>query len=404
MDHTVELPKHQGVTQDVHHLEACLRRLRAEWKEAQQALGLKSNAPWSQIAEHIRVDRGTAQRLVRMNRLHDPVAEDLEQVPGLQGWQRVLSGVEERISAEHPAYQRLALACDHYGAALERLGGSKASAVRAVSMRDRPPRTPTVEEPSGHREWLSAAADVIGYQLDTRLNLQAARPSRERPGRLDLLTLNSFLGCVGRAGAMPFALFRHTAVSSERLRPEGLPASRFSLLSSGTSKPPPALLSTDDGERQVTFIEPSWYQLGEPIDVTVMLEQTGWTPAPTADDRETLAFSVVNKHPCRRLIAEVHLDPELAHETYTRFGSYRDLGESSPDNWFDRLPEPAGPGERGGFTLDECPPGVAQYEETVAELQRRSGWDLSGFVRHRVVVELPMPLARYTSSIEPTET
>ncbi|MEM9083477.1 MAG: hypothetical protein AAGB34_07770, partial [Planctomycetota bacterium] len=55
-------------------LESCLDRLISEWTQAMQALGLAKTSTWTEIAECLELDRGTAQRLVRIARISHPTA------------------------------------------------------------------------------------------------------------------------------------------------------------------------------------------------------------------------------------------------------------------------------------------------------------------------------------------
>ena len=196
-----------------------LRRLVAEWRAARVKLGLATSATFTDVARKLDVDRGTAQRLNRVSRLAEVGAADLGHFPGVRAWNRVLAGVERVLGAEHPNYQTLSLACDHYAAWL---GGSRSAAVRRFASAAPVPNgspshpTPTAEAagPAAGREsararWVDAAAEVVGYGVDVRLDLVMVRETAGDGRRdVDLSTVNVLKGCRGGPAAMPLAFTR----------------------------------------------------------------------------------------------------------------------------------------------------------------------------------------------------
>ena len=384
-------------------LAAVLDRLVSEWREARAALGLSHGAPWSQVARRLELDRGTAQRLVRMGRFAETGAEDLVHVPGPQGWQRVLAGVERALGAQHAVHRRLSAACERYGKCLAALGGSKAAALRAISPQPGHghPRA-TAATQRARKRWFEAAVEGMGYRIETRIGLMIVRPCADDPERLDLATLHAFFGCTGSRGALPFALTRFATKDGVTPVPgSAAPESHaFVTLQSGTSTPPPALLFTGDAERQTVFIEPTWSESPTPLDVSLLQVELSASPSPWANDPPLLILNALNRHPVRRYVKQTLLHPDVERGTVARLAAYRDLAVyGQTRHWFDRLPEPA---RLEPFRLAPEPEleGLPRFADLIAELRAKLDWDLDGFLGHRAVLEHPIPLARYAIEYE----
>lgn len=385
-------------------LEESVRRLASEWREAKQALGLPLGASWSQIADHLDLDRGTGQRLVRMAGMDRFTPGDLDYIPGTAAWQKVLAGIEGHLGPDHPAYARLSLACDRFDEVLGRFGGSKAAAKRVLeSPAQSGERAPVAwRRAQSKKRWIDAAADYVGFRVAQRCEFVFARQSPQDPEKVDIAMAIVFLWCRGEPWAIPFTLARYASQDGANpLTSESAP--RFALLTSTTSSPPPAVLSTGDGDRQTVFIEPSWTELHAPLDIGIMLRIEQTMPVPWLDDPKQLILTSLMRQPCDVFRNECYLDPVLDDATYVNtYSAYRDLSVlGHTRHWFDRLPETATIEHIDGFTHRTPAAGpFPHFNKFVDEVERRLGWGLDKFAGYGVTIQDPIPFARYSMEFE----
>lgn len=391
---------------------ASLNRLAEEWAYTVRALNLGPRPTWSEIAKSVSVDRGTAQRLVVMTRnIQSGVSVESHDIPGFAAWSKVLSGLDNALGTEHPAYQRLAAACESFETALLPYGGSKAAALRAIAERRQ-------SLTNVQRDGVAAAnavrlglvrncAEAIGYCVKWRLNLQIARPNPHHAERLDVAMVNVFLGCTGRPGAMPLALDRFgIGTGSEVEQSSG--QHRAFVLTSVTSNPPPAILTVADDTHQTAFIEPTWTERS--IDVGILTQKLAGLPSPIApaNAAERLLFSMVNRHPTEHLVLQTLLHPELAEGRAVWSGAYRGPPSGDrPGQWFDKLPEPLSLVKseswracvgRGDGIGDGMP-----LQRIIEEVEKRLQWGLDTYPHTSSVYSNPFPFASYSTIFEPRE-
>lgn len=383
-------------------LEASVHRLASEWREARSAAGIPIGAAWSKVAAALALDRGTAQRLVRLASLERFVPGDLDYVPGTAGWQKVLSGIERTLGAEHPALVRLSLACDRFEEALGHFGGSKAAAKRALDAGEGRAASPIAVQRAERKDaWIEAAAGYIGSRVERRVDLVFARCSPETPGAVDITMVIVSQGCRGEPWALPFTLARFASQDGDTpLQSSGGP--RFRVLDSVTSSPPPAILTTGDAERQTVFIEPSWTETHRSLDVGIMLTSEATMPLPWLDDPKQLVLTALMRQPAMTFHNECYLDPRLAaRSSVASYSAYRDLSVlGSTRHWFDRLPETAEIRRLEAFAPRAADAPFDGYDDLVAEVRRRLDWDLDGFAGYAATVDRPIPFARYSMEFD----
>lgn len=384
-------------------LHESLQRLSGEWREACEALGLRSGTSWSGVAELLGLDRGTAQRLVRLGGADEVSGLDLDYVPGTAAWQKVLAGTEKQLGPDHRAQVRLALACDRFDEALSALGGSKASAKRALASGARVGGLSSVsaQRSRAKSRWVDAAAEYVGYRVEQRADITFVRRNPKRLDKLDIAMVILFRGCTGEPWALPFTLARYASQDGESpLQSSSEPA--FRLLSSVTTSPPPAVLSTGDSERQTVFIEPSWMELPGTLDIGVMIRIEGTMPLPWLDDPKQLILTSLMRQPAESYRSEAFLEPEVdAVSSVNAFSCYRDLSVLGlTRHWFDRLPETAPIEELGAFGSGSAGRSFAGYDGLVDELRINLDWGLDTYVGYGASVDMPVPFARYSMEFE----
>ncbi|MEM1186519.1 MAG: hypothetical protein AAGI53_16135 [Planctomycetota bacterium] len=385
-------------------LEKSVQRLASEWREAKQALGLPLGSSWSQIANRLDVDRGTSQRLARMASMDQFKPADLDYIPGTAAWQKVLSGMELHLGADHRAYARLSLACDRFDQALTPFGGSKAGAKRALESAEAEgmPTPVSWRRARSKKAWIDAAAEYVGFRVAQKNEFTFVRRSPGRDDTVDVAMAVVFLGCTGEPWALPFTLARYASKDGNNpLTTEIAP--RFALLTSVTTSPPPAVLSTGDGDRQTVFIEPSWTDVHSSLDIGIMLTIEETIPLPWLEDPKQLILTSLMRQPSNSYRNECYLDASLDAATYvTAYSAYRDLSVLGlTRHWFDRLPEAPPIEQVGAFARRD--PGsqpFARFNEFVDEVRRRLDWDLDSFAGYGVTVEAPIPFARYSMEFE----
>ncbi len=398
-----------------------LRRLVREWRIARSKMGLPAASSFADIARRLNVDRGTAQRLNRIGKLVDVGPADLEQFPGVRAWHSVVVGAGQALGASDPAVVALGSACEGFAAYLAAAGGSLSAVVRHLKADGSNGSGAGGGPPAGERAvpaaggsdaaeaiparaaWVQAAADVMGYCIDVRVDVQLVResavPADGSPRELGLAMLNVLHGCRGRPGAMPLAFTRHARPPAFAGKPDEGPAvpRPFQLLRSGTSRPAPAVLTTGDGTRHTMFVEPQWATSPNPLDLALLQHDPEPIPSPWGTSIEWLEFAGVNRHPCRRLVLDRLVSREkdaLVVPSLAAFRSHNNLSHDEP--WFDRLPQHGSvrrlgtPAEAAG---DDPFPG---YSEILAEALGVLAWPSDELIVYRAVVDDPIPLASYT--------
>jgi hypothetical protein len=381
-------------------LDNALTQVFGEWRHVRILIGLRTGATGSQIMQTLGVDRGTAQRLARLSRQDVVDSQMLSLVPGTAAWQTVVLATERLLGAEHPHFQRFAAAVDRLAYCIGRLGGSRAAAMRA---RDKASEHASEHESSVRQAWSQAAMDVFGYSIDTRINIKLYRPTPGMPGRMDEATIQSLLGCRGRPGAQAITLRQFNTLDGVTLRASSTPEEARSayVLRAGTSTPPPQLLSTGDDRTQVTIIEPNWMERSDPLDISVLRVDTGSLDWPWLSRPHVLEVESLNRYPSRTTAYLYLIHKDLDEGTSASFHAYCDRRiDSLGRPWFDRLPTqdrmariPA------PFSADHHPE-FPILRPIAEESFTRLGWDGEPFVTYWVVVEHPIPLARYVFSLE----
>jgi hypothetical protein len=379
-----------------------LNRLVAEWRLARSKMGLGSTATVMDVAAKLEVDRGTAQRLNRISKLEDFTSTAVEFFPGVRAWNQILAGVERVLGADHPNYQTLALACDHYSAWINSKGGSRSAALRQ-SLQDQQETTgvmPEIPSQTARAQWVQASAEIFGYLIETRMHTYLLRQTPDlSPPRMDLASLEVLKNCRGKPHALPLAWSRSTfqtgPITDQTHR-------NFFVLRSLTSKPAPATLSTGNEYRHTVFVEPQWASMTEPLNLAHLHEGRGAIELPWGTDEEWFEFSTINRHPCRRLIIERVVCSDVDKRCVAALRVFRThTMKAHEEPWFDRIPEDA-PIQRIGSIDDAiASEPFAGYGEVMREALDKMKWDVSDLVVFRAVIENPIPLATYTVMFDP---
>lgn len=409
-------------------LQGVLRRLHKDWNEAALAIKLRANSSYSDIARKLSVDRGTAQRLLRLLRTSEVDTVDLQHFPGVRAWTSVLNGLEGLIGESHDKFQRLSLAVDQFGKSLRDSGGSKQAVIRDLR------KGPGAEVAAGgggagvavevqggvggagftgdksdaRSRWVVAAADMVGYCIDYRLHMQFLRRNPEHPSRVDLATMDGFKGCRGVSNAAPFVIGRFAIGSSTQLEDLEKPAEgrAFQILDSLTTKPIPAVLSIGGTQRQTILIEFPWDAMTNPVDLAVLNNEpsaAGDNEAETPED--WVELSLVHRHPSRNLILDRVVPASFEKDFNVTFRAYRTNIDSAPGGpWYDRMDETATLERLGSVVeaIDKGPEPFAGYRAVAQETLKRLGWGMEELILYRVHVRDPMPFAKYAIIFEKT--
>jgi hypothetical protein len=375
-----------------------LARLVAEWRATRRALELPPTATVQQISDRLALSWATAQRLNRLGKLVNVNVNDLEFFPGARAWDRIMQGVENVLGAQHPNYQTLALAADHFVAWITSTGGSRSAAIREAAAAEAKIASASGEltRQNDRELCVEAWGRIFGCISDACLNVRIARHSPGlTPPRLDLATINALKTCIGKPGAMPLAFTRSTfSIEHKQFEGhDGEDARSFFLLRSMTSKPVPSILFTSDAKRQTAFVEPQWTSMTKPLDVSLMHQSAGAIPWVN----NWLEFQTQNVHPCRRLILERIVSREIDAKCNASLRVYRS-NEMIPheEPWFHRIPDDT-PLERFN-NIEEAGANepLSGYGALMAESLQRLKWDIEDMVVFRAVIENPIPLAHYT--------
>jgi hypothetical protein len=374
-----------------------LNRLVAEWRLVRSKLGLGSSATVVEVAAKLEVDRGTAQRLSRISKLENFTPTAVEFFPGVRAWNQILAGVERILGAQHPNYQTLSLACDHYTAWINSMGGSRSAAMRQ-SLQDQQAATgilPEIPSDTARGQWVQASAEIFGYLIETRMHSQLLRYTPDlNPPRMDLASLEVLKNCRGKPHALPLAWSRSTfstgPTTDETRR-------SFFVLRSLTSKPAPATLSTGTEYRHTVFVEPQWASMTEPLNIAHLHEGRGALEVPWGTQEEWFEFSTINRHPCRKLVIERVVCSDIDSKCVAALRVFRThTMKAHEEPWFDRIPEDA-PIQRIGSVDDAiAAEPFAGYGEVMREALEKMKWDVGDLIVFRAVVENPIPLATYT--------
>jgi hypothetical protein len=373
-------------------LVSVLRRLHAEWQSAAGGLKLSASSSFSEVATRLSLDRGTAQRLVRISRIPEVEASDLSHFPGVRAWVRVVSAVEAALGESDPRSQTLALAAQHFSECLNDMGGSKSAALRDLKTH------PDMRDASDARaQWVNAAADIIGYSVGTRLYRQMIRKSPDGAPSMDLATLDALHQCRGLPHASPFVLGGYSIDDKGKVFERPSQPSYF-VLPKFTSNPMPAILSTGDDTRQTIYIEPQWIALDEPLNVAFLREKVAAFGASWAED-DWFELSLLNRHPTRRLILERVVLREYDEQFTATFRCYRGNIAFAPGGpWYDRLPEPAKLVRIGSpREAEKHPAPYPGYAELSRETFSRLDWSDDDLVLYRAVIDNPIPFAKYAT-------
>jgi hypothetical protein len=379
-------------------LASALGRLMGEWNEIRPLVGLGAGITGSRASEVLGVDRGTAQRLAKLSRTRQVTLADLEGVPGVAAWERVVAALEARLGETHPAVQRMAFACDRFASSIDGFGGSRAAVVRALKDHASAAPDETSSAEAVRRAWVEASAAAMGFSMDVRLRVFVYRPNPQTPEMLDEAMLQSMQGCVGSPGAHPLTLLRYRTRDGETITSSSTTegARSFFLLRHGTSSPPPDILSTGDEKIQTVMVEPTWSRRSSPLDVASVVADRAAGPMPWASPPPILEAETLNRYPTRRLVLLYLLHQDVERGSVATFGAYGDRrldGLGRP--WFDRLPE------HGSLRRFDAPlslnidPEIPSCAAMLQEMFERLGWDSSPFVAYLARVDAPIPLARY---------
>jgi hypothetical protein len=437
------LPGPGDAHDDSHKLLGALRRLHAEWRAAALDLRLRNNSSYSDVIRTLDIDRGTAQRLLRVLRIPDVEATDLPHFPGVRAWYRVIHGVEAALSPDPYRSQCLQLAVDQFAEALKESGGSKQAAIREVQRGELEgpgnPGSPVVAQgvtgnggpyPSGggasgiptgstshgvagqsgpfsgdrmspRTRWVLAAADVIGYLMDYRLHMQLFQPCQGVPAKYDFAWLDAFKSCRGTPNAAPFVIGRtnypHSTDSPPAKGEKGM-----HVLHSMTSQPSPLVSHSSGSSRHTVFVEFPWDSMTGPIDLAVLNIEPGMHDAPQPPE-DWLTGSLINRHPSRRLILDRVVPMEIDRGFSASFRVFRTETHIAPGGpWYDRLEEPS-PVRRLGridHAIASEPEPFPGYRQLALEALDRLEWDTSGLVLYRAMVDDPIPFAKYSVVFE----
>lgn len=412
---------------------AALRRLQTGWIRAAERLDLLPSSRYSDISVKIKLDRGTAQRLVKMSRLDSIKAGDLMHFPGVRAWGRVLSALKVKLGARSAELAELSDAVALFTQTLRQLGGSKSAAIRelnttlptrdmdgsadlqaapfATSVRSLSrggagqvlplPWRPDSLSATASRESLRAAqvagfADTIGYIITLRSIATFQRPSPTRPGYYDVAIINMLRGCLGRSDALPLVMgstFRRIqSGKSDEANP-------LELLHAGTNKPPPRLIQTDEQGNQTTiFVEPCWTNDG-PLNIAFLSVRHEAFVSPW--DAGYLNPDYHNRHPTNAMVIEAFVQSDFADACTVSLKSYRCPPDSRIEKmWFNRLRDKHPMERLNGIEEAKSREVFPGYRDVMAEGLERLGWDCGNMVGYRSTIQHPIPLATYSLLFE----
>ncbi len=388
-----EIPQEAGDADDA---SVMLNRLVAEWRLVRGKLGLGSSATVVEVAAKLKVDRGTAQRLSRISKLGNFTPAAVEFFPGVRAWNQILAGVEKVLGPEHPNYQTLSLACDHFSAWINSMGGSRSAAIRHSQQEQQAANGmfPSFPAETARAQWVQASAEIFGYLIEVRMHSQLLRQTPDDPARMDLSSLEVLKNCRGKPHALPLAFSRSTFATGPMTDQTHR---NFYLLRSLTSKPAPATLSTGNEYRHTVFVEPQWASMTEPLNLAHLHEGRAALETPWGTDEEWFEFSTINRHPCRKLVIERVVSKDIDSRCVAALRVFRThTMKAHEEPWFDRIPEDT-PIQRIG-TIDDAIAAepFAGYGDVVREAVEKLKWDASDLIVFRAVIEDPIPLATYT--------
>ena len=80
--------------------------------------------------------------------------------------------------------------------------------------------------------------------------------------------------------------------------------------------------------------------MGRPLDLAVMHEERSALMSPWGTPHEWLEFSLINRHPCRRLVVERVVSRDIDAKCSVALRAFRSHAVLAHDEpWYDRIPE-----------------------------------------------------------------
>lgn len=383
-------------------LSRAIDRVAAEWRHLLPDIELRISSPWSAIAQSLQIDRGTAQRLVKLARSPELTPKDLKTIPGAKAWAEICDSLSTMLGKDHYTVRRLELACDVLHHAVQKLGGSYAAAARAVEELE-PHNSESDDQICIRKDAVDAYANLLGYRIALRYNLFLMRPSQRKSNRIDIAMANCMLGCTGRTGAASIAVQRYGVDSEGQAVAAGGEASvrQFNFIQSGTSSPKPSLYSSGDDVVQTHVLDPEWVNNYKSLDLSFLhsepdAQDSPWLSPPYCYDTEGQV-----RHPVDRLIEHRMYHHDIHRDAVVKFGVYacRKV-QSVPRPWFERMPHDA--------TLVRQPYPFVVEDSSIFPSQDRIlhevfdllKWDAANFHSYITDMSYPIPLAWHSFELQ----
>lgn len=363
------------------------------------------------MAEFLRIDRNTCQRVLAATKVGNEVLTVLLRAPGVEALRAVVSGSRARgCSPEAVAAAGAAVA--QFAALVSRLGGSharvRARVERALLGHEGGALGSAPAQVAVRRRMFSGACELAGKRVALQLSVAVVRPLPEDGARIERAGVTGFIGQQTRPGAMPLAVtFAHSSDRPEAADPSirytGLEAAAAeTLVDQFSTSPLPVVTTRGPLGRVVHVIDPALSGGRDKFDVVLGHRMS---PVSHPAQHETPVLNLVSRirSPTHRLLLDVYLHRSLAMSSAPSVGAYVSIpapGADSTPRWYERLP--GTPELRVlGRALDAAESDAwPRHGDLTRFLFERLGWGPAAFIGYRCDVHYPVWGATYMVSFE----
>jgi hypothetical protein len=390
---------------ELSRVESSVSRVNAAVGRAFTAHGLSPESSAREVVERLEgVDRGTAQRLLKMLREHRSPLQKLLAMPGPRGLSKFVDAAASRANPADPDGEELEAARQDLASELRRFGGSYTRSVYRVEqyLASDGPKEGLREErfsADSRRVWYEAAAQAMGTSVKTFFHVEWMRPSTSTPGGSDHAALTIYRGLSGRLGGMPvvcgFGL--EDTGSSPDAASSGHSFASGAVIASGTSRPTPEISIMQEDNYATAMLAQDWMTRYKSLDLALELGTRTARLVPwESDDREFTVYTLVSQ-PVRELVLDRLVDRDWVRPQSTACFCDRIRAGSESGRWYDRFTEGIG---FEFYASPELAPGVEacpEYLSILSEGSERNGFALDRMGLYRAVIQYPIPLARYAT-------
>lgn len=353
------------------------------------------------LSRDLGLNRNICQRLGAALEPSLSPLETLAKFPGPEGLQLFAEAV---VTAAGRSVRRTPLlaAVEVYQRLVQKVGGSQAQLIRRIELTSRGRGTAASgDNIPARRKLFEAAADMLGYSMDTVLSLSAIRPMTDAPDFIEGIDVMGLMGTRSLSGSLTLVTAAFGTEERKYVPLAGDHPSGLNVVEEFCTLPLPGStveyadgkartvveIHTPDGDATDFVLGQRWYPTVHPALLATPL---WWN-------------SIGVHRPARRLVYDFYMHKSMATSCVPAVAASlwnASLTGNPAQYWHNRLP--------GKFTLQMLGPGLAnagtdawdRHHELTTRIFELAGWPAHEFVGYRCDVPFPTWAATYYMTFE----